>query len=36
MNTHQLHSIQEVMKISEAMNNPYDQRSDKQQKIFID
>ena len=31
-----LYSKQEAMKISEAMNTPNDQRSDKQHKISID
>ena len=30
------HSKQEVMKISEVMYTPYDQGSDKQQKLLID
>ena len=30
------HSKQEVMKISEVMDTPYDQGSDKQQKLLID
>ena len=35
-NTHQFYSNQEVMKIYEARDNPYDQISDKKQRIFID
>ena len=30
------HSTQEVMKISEVIYTPYDQGSDKQQKLLID
>ena len=36
INNHQLYSIQEVIKISEAMNTPYGQRYDKQHKLLID
>ena len=34
--SYHLHSKQEAMKISEAMDNPFDQRSEKQHKILID
>ena len=30
------YSKQEVMKLSEAMDTPYDQRTDKQQRLLID
>ena len=35
MNNHQFYSNQEVIKISEAMDTPYNQRSDRKQKILI-
>ena len=36
MNIHQLYSNQKWMTISEVMNTPCYQRSDKQQKLLID
>ena len=36
MNTHQFYKIKEVMKISEAMDTPYEQQTDKQQKLLFE